>query len=145
MCVSTCGGFLDCSLPPRTGFSGERRAQHGPIATWTPSLCWNCMQAATLAAFRSPRDSNSRSSCLCGKLFNYRVTASQKQLEGKHQQTKPTRSSGRSHMVVVTPLATYVARDWTLSSGSMGTRHAHTWRRTQNNNTVHIKLKQTSL
>lgn len=33
MCVSTCGGFLDCSLPPRTGFSGERRMDpslHGP-------------------------------------------------------------------------------------------------------------------
>lgn len=132
---------------PGQGFQVSAELSMDPSLHGPPSLCCNCMQAATLAraAFRSPRDSNSRSSCLCGNLFNYRVTASQKQLEGKHQQTKPNRSSGRSHMVVVTPFATYVARDWTLSSGSMGTRHAHTWRRTQNNNTVHTKLKQTSL
>lgn len=48
VCVSTCGGILDCSLPPWTGFSGECGAHRGPIATWTPSLCWNCMQIAQL-------------------------------------------------------------------------------------------------
>lgn len=49
MCVSMCGGVLDCSLPPWTGFSGERGAHRGPIATWPPSLCWNCMQVVQLA------------------------------------------------------------------------------------------------